>query len=397
MATNPLATSPHACQVAVVTPPGRGAVAGIMVSGSHARQIVGRLFVSAARRPLEEFPSNRIIVGRWQSAGNLAEGTPGEELVVSCRDEAHVEVHCHGGAAAVHSIVQSLVVEGCQCVPAAEWLRQCEPDWIVADARLALAQARTARVAAILLDQYRGAFSQAAGQALQQLAAGLPDAAIRQLQELLDWSLFGERLIRPWKIVLAGRTNVGKSSLINALLGYQRALVCHEAGTTRDILTDMTAMAGWPVELTDTAGLRTAETAIEFEGIRRAGQHAAAADLLLIVTDASQPWPDEDHPWASQIRPGTLLVHNKIDLVTATLADRPPGILTSALSGAGIAELIEAIAHCLVPRVPPPGTPLPFLPRHTAALTQAIDAIGAGDCSLAQCMLRQLLGPCSHS
>ena len=91
-------------------------------------------------------------------------------------------------------------------------------------------------------------------------------------------------------MVIAGPPNVGKSSLINALLGFQRAIVFDLPGTTRDVVTAVTALDGWPVELSDTAGLRSSDDPLELAGIEQAHRQAAAADCLLLVFDASQPW-----------------------------------------------------------------------------------------------------------
>ena len=137
---------------------------------------------------------------------------------------------------------------------------------------------------------------------------------------MLAWSNFGLRLINPWQIVLVGKTNAGKSSLLNALLGYQRSLVDHAAGTTRDVLTAVTAVDGWPVELADTAGSRAAASALESEGISRAAQRVASADLVLVVSDVSTAWSEEDDRWVRIAPHAPIIVHNKCDLVAVGAA-----------------------------------------------------------------------------
>ena len=289
-----------------------------------------------------------------------------------------MEVHCHGGAAAVQSIVGSLVAVGGKSVAADQWVVEQERDRLVADARRALPQARTRRCAAILLDQYRGVLSRAVVAARQSCVQQDHHTACQLLQELLDWSRFGQRLTQPWQIALIGPTNAGKSSLINALLGYQRALVCQQAATTRDILTDITAIDGWPVEVADTAGLRVAESHVESEGIRRARQRAAAADLVLLVRDASQPGEQEIAPWLAQLETPPLMVHNKSDLVNAIPPYFPSGIATSALTGAGLVELAQAISQRLVPTPPRPDTAIPFLLHHARQLSIALSGAAGG-------------------
>ena len=123
-------------------------------------------------------------------------------------------------------------------------------------------------------------------------------------------------------MVLAGRTNVGKSSLINALAGFERAIVSHQPGTTRDVVTTVTAIDGWPVQLADTAGLRLSDDELESAGVRLAVETVQSADLIIAVEDAAaanEP-PDTQHDDLSQTiaqlqrtRP-VIHVRNKIDL-----------------------------------------------------------------------------------
>ena len=119
-------------------------------------------------------------------------------------------------------------------------------------------------------------------------------AARRQIDDLLAHAATGLHLVRPWQVVVAGRPNVGKSSLINAIAGYQRAIVHSLPGTTRDIVSVQTALDGWPVEISDTAGLRRGSDPIEQAGIELAIDKIAAADLVVLVFDASSPWTDAD-------------------------------------------------------------------------------------------------------
>ena len=154
-------------------------------------------------------------------------------------------------------------------------------------------------------------------------------------------------MTRPWRIVLTGEPNVGKSSLLNALLGYERSIVFDQPGTTRDALRAITAIDGWPVELFDTAGLRTPGDSLEAAGLERAREQLAAADCVLHVTDASQVATVEP-------RRGAILVGNKSDLIDGPLCAawqqrHPGGILVSAKTGAGIDELCRILSGRLVP------------------------------------------------
>ena len=284
-------------------------------------------------------------------------------------------MHCHGGSASIARIESILVEHGCEVV---DWRRRVDnshDDPIRAAAFHALTKAETSQTAAVLLDQYQGALRRAVDSILASLAERDVAAAVEKIEAVLEWANFGRHLVEPWRVVLAGRPNVGKSTLINALVGYSRAIVHHVPGTTRDVLTATTAMEGWPVVLADTAGLRPTEHVIERAGVQLAEKQFEAADLVLLVSDASEPWSDEDSRLYRR-RATSLIVHNKIDLVKESRVseirdERPPGILASGLTGEGITELATAIGRCLVPCSPPPLTAVPFTEPQAAALRTA--------------------------
>ena len=226
-------------------------MATLRIEGPGAVAAVQAGFQARSGRPLAEYPSGQIVVGRF---GGL-DGRPGEEVVVCRRGEDVVELHCHGGLAAVAAIEETLVAAGCRPMTWREWVPTGPDEPIAAAAMVALAEARTQRTAAILLDQYHGALRRAMAEIQQAIDSGDVGSARRQSELLLSRAKLGQRLTRPWSVVLAGRSNVGKSSLMNALAGHQRAIVHPTPGTTRDAVTALTAIDGWPVELCDTAGL----------------------------------------------------------------------------------------------------------------------------------------------
>lgn len=367
-------------RVVQLTAPGRAAIATLLVEGPQAAEIVGRLFQPLSKQPLTEKslarqPLGRIVFGRWPT------GTAGEvvaEEVVVCRTAAdRVEIHCHGGLAAPRAITDSLMAEGCQQLDWRDWTRESLGNPFAADAEIALADAPTQRTARILLDQRRGALNAAFEELERALQAADESAATRLTQQLLARAAFGLHLAKPWRVVLAGRPNVGKSSLINALVGYERAIVHAAPGTTRDVVTALTAIDGWPIELADTAGMRAAGEQLEAAGIELARQQAAAADLLLLVFDRSSAWTAEDETLAANW-PASLVVHNKSDLPVHP-GPRPAGLAVSAHSGAGLAELAAAIVERLVPQPPTPGEAVPFLESHVALLTRIQDRLAAHD------------------
>ncbi len=428
----------------MLTPPGRGAVATVRVVGEGSAKIVGQCFVAGDGRRREDFPLGRVLYGRW--------GSPAGEEVVVCRrpvtwaslsetrgrvsekrghvEAAAIEIHCHGGSAAAQAIVQSLVERGVETVPVRE-LPSAEIDHlqtlrdppsapgIAREARNALALAPTLRTANILLEQWAGALANEAGQIVQLLSSEKTADAVRRVEGMLRWSSLGLHLATPWRVVLAGRPNVGKSSLINALLGYERSIVFDQPGTTRDVVTATAALDGWPVELTDTAGLRIADDrsstdALEVAGMAKALEQIAAADLLVLVFDAALPWSEEDEELVRS-HPRAVRVLNKCDLVVqaARLADLPltptlspegrggdetgssfgdgPLLRTSAITGEGIASLGRHIAARLVPDVPAAGAAVPFTQQHVELLIQALAAARLGEVGAAREFLTRLL------
>ncbi len=362
-----------ATQVVQLTPTGRGAVASLAVSGPMAAQWVGDLFHRQRTVALDREPCNKILYGRWLSAD------VGEEVVVCRRDHNRFEIHCHGGEAAAQAIIASLVERGCDVVDWRDWVRQVFADPIAAAARIALADVPTERTAAILCDQYAGALRRAIDEVSSAIATNDVASARQLVDALLAQSAVGLHLVHPWRVVLAGRPNVGKSSLINALVGYSRAIVHPTPGTTRDVVTADTAIDGWPIELADTAGLHASDDPIESAGIQLARQRLARADLVVLVSDISQSWSLVDKELMATW-PGAILVGNKSDLVerTSPSAEGQPMFPTSALTGQDVDRLALEIGRRLVAHPPAAGQAVPFLPRHVGTLERIRQALADG-------------------
>ncbi len=359
--------SGRACPPCVVllTPPGRGAVATLLVEGPGAVEAVEGVFRPSGGQALSSFEPDRLIFGHIG-------GPSGEEAVLRRRSPQSVELHCHGGLAAAAMVENALSERGCRPVAWRDWAAQAVDDPIQSAALVALAEARTARTAAILLDQYHGALRRAIQGIRHSLETGDLQGARREIDRLLRRASLGQHLTRPWQVVLTGPPNVGKSSLVNALLGYPRAIVDPLAGTTRDVVTATTALDGWPVEFSDTAGVRPSNTPLEEAGMLLAEEQAAKADLLVVVLDACRGRCAEQEGLVRS-RPDALVVYNKKDLVAEGDPRAYPGLLASAHSGEGILELAGAIWRRLVPDPPNPGDAVPC----TLPQTEWIEKIGA--------------------
>jgi tRNA modification GTPase len=389
--------------VSQLTPTGRGAIATVAVAGPMALDAVTRCFRARRGLDLRRARIGQIVLGTWHPPqANLRPSVAdapaaGEELIVCRIAEDRLEVHCHGGTAAAAAIIASLVQQGCEVV---EWQhaiqRPDETAW-QQSARVALASAATESVALHLLDQYEGALVRDVHQVIQLLESQSVAAATQRLEQILGLTEFGRHLLEPWQVVLAGPPNVGKSSLINALVGYQRAVVFDQPGTTRDVVAVRTAVAGWPIELCDTAGLRESADPLEVRGIGLARRQIHRSDLLVLVLDIHLPYDVvgrhlDDLPF-------DLLVINKCDQGSPQpLLDLIDGrvrqdlaLPTSALTGAGIESLLQAIAAQLVPNVPAAGTGIPYTAEQAECLRQAVQRLSSGANEDARLLLAQLL------
>ncbi len=308
---------------------GRGAISVVGVRGEESRKCIGQCFRPVNGRPFTDTSHRTIVYGIWISTN--------EDLIVLRTDEHAFEVQCHGGFAAVESVKTDLLAAGAiESDDDASWTFATNVHQ--AEVAIALESCLTQRTAKHLLQQF-----QLWGD------VDLSDTNVRQAA--LSFANFGMKLTSPWRIVLCGRPNVGKSSLINALSGFERAIVHPTAGTTRDLVSQNTAIDGWPVQLTDSAGIRDAGNEIEQAGIAKAREVIDSADLVIHVVDATEK--DGFDPSVSQNRAG-LIVVNKVDLCESPEPPNTdcPVVYLSAMTGQGLDELQSAISKALVPVVP---------------------------------------------
>lgn len=384
-----------AITAALLTPSGRGAVAVIRVHSSETAEsirgtsIVEAAFVTISGKPISQQPVGRLCYGHWVTDQSR------EDVVVCRTNKSTVEVSCHGGRAAVNRILDTLTTAGAAIV---DWQTQqaiiSSPfEREIADA---LAKATTARTAAVLLEQSAGRLNNA----LEQLLTLEPEAMTARLTELLNWSDFGQHLTQPWRVVIAGRPNVGKSTLINALLGYTRAIVFDQPGTTRDVVTGGTAFEGWPFQLADTAGIRHTDDELEQAGIKRARSTVESADLVCLLLDTSQPSTPADRELLAeftksidpQTRRSTIVVAHKADLPSQWTSSLPQKTLpVSSTTGAGVADLIAEIVRTLIPVTPESGTAIPISQRQIQWLRQAHHAATTGDATQAAASIERCL------
>jgi tRNA modification GTPase len=357
--------------VACLTPAGRAALATLSLHGPSAWEAVRSLFRT---RQGSQLPANPEEGRFW--LGRLGADVADDVVVAVKKAEPipWLEVHAHGGREVVRFLMELFTSRGLRECTWQEFVRRTEGNELCAAAAVALAEARTTRTAAILLDQYQGAFAQAVAAIRAALDRGEDGKASTQLADLANRASLGRHLTTPWHVVVAGAPNVGKSSLVNALAGYPRSVTSATPGTTRDVVTIGIAVDGWPIELADTAGQRMADSELEEEGIRRARETIAEADLCLWLLDGSaEPvWPEEK---AGPVR----MIINKTDLPAAWDWSRAIDALhVSARTGKGLDGLCAALSRWLVPNPPPPGAAVPFTPELANWVEEAQRNLAAG-------------------
>lgn len=343
-------------EVAILTPPGRSAIAMLVCCGEDVDMAVAEFFTPKSNRDLSSYSFGQIVFGSWSQPSGQS-----EDVVVCWKNESTIEVNCHGGIAAVDAIESNLNSKGFESISWKQWVESGDSDSICHKADELLAACSTLPTSLHMLDQQCGALSAELRAISELLSDHAVSKAVSRLQSLIASSHVGLHLVNPFEVVIAGLPNAGKSSLLNQILGYDRAIVAEVAGTTRDVLAGMTAINGWPVSIRDTAGIRQSEESIEQQGVHRSYDQVAMCDLVVWVDAINQDWVEPQ----VELSDSTIFVFNKSDLLTETevatsLRPRPAGVVTSAVSGKGLDDLLQQIIASLVPSMPVTGQPLVF-------------------------------------
>jgi tRNA modification GTPase len=390
---------------ALASAPGRAGVAVLRLSGPEAGPALMRL--AGVLPPPRLAARRRFVDPRTGEAidDGLALFFPGPR---SFTGEDVAELHVHGSRAVIAALIDALAaLPGMRFAEPGEFTRRAfehgKLDLTAAEGLADLVAAETAAQRRQALRQLEGALGRLyedwRGRLLRALAyfeaaidfpeEGLPDdlsqavrasaAALRAeiVRHLADGHR-GERLRDGVGVAIIGPPNAGKSSLMNALARRDVAITSAVAGTTRDIIEVALDLGGYPIVLADTAGLREATDSIEEEGVRRARARAAAADLRLLVLDATEPIPALPAEVADR---DTIVILNKVDLGigdTAERADRlgaGPALRLSVLTGSGMGELLGRLQKEVAARFAPGDAPLLTRARHREALAVCIGAL----------------------
>lgn len=409
----------------IATPHGAGGIGIIRVSGGDALGVARRVFRPAAGGTLGDIAPYTARYGHIVAA----DGTVIDECILlymraphSYTGEDTAELQCHGSAVVLREVLLRTWEAGARPAEAGEFTKRAflhgRLDLARAEGVMELIAAKSTRAAHAARERLAGAFSHAVMDirtqilgAVAHIEAGIDfpeddipaasaehlaaeiDAASAAVRRLLAGADTGRILREGVKTVIVGRPNVGKSSLLNALLGMERAIVTDVPGTTRDIIEEEISVAGIPLRLLDTAGLRAAEDAVEQIGVARTEQHLTDAELILAVFDASEPLTTEDHALLTRLSAAAadiIILCSKEDRPSVLSAEdfsavAAPVLRISAQEGTGLDALREEIAAHIVRRegdlsdgaLPNKEREIEALRRAEAHLTAAAETLAA--------------------
>lgn len=371
---------------AIVTPQGTGGISVIRLSGKDAIAIASGVFHKKSGKPLTDVKTHTIHYG------HIADPESREvidEVLVSimrsprsftCEDV--VEVSCHGGPLIAGKVLEAFLKSGARLAAPGEFTRRAfvngRIDLAQAEAVIDVINARTEEGLRCALWQLEGKLSEDINRLHEDVASALsnieayidfPDedldipvedikGTVHSAMARIDRLIEGYYRWRPFRegisTAIVGRTNVGKSSLLNTLVGEERAIVTPYPGTTRDIVDGMVNIHGIPLRLLDTAGLRMTQDIAEEEGIKRTHRSIEMAELILLVLDGSEPLTAEDkETLARTANKKRIVAVNKIDLgdqigKELDLPGDSPVVYISALKGEGIEELKKRIRELII-------------------------------------------------
>jgi tRNA modification GTPase len=395
--------------VAVATPPGRGAIGVVRLSGPRTQEILRQLVPGAARVPGVARVSRVLVV---DAAGRETNDDAVSLFFAAPRSytgEDVAEISAHGNPLLLEGIVRAAMRHGARLAEPGEFTLRAflngKRDLAQAEAVADLIEAATPAQARAAADQLHGtltgriaAIDTELFDLLARLEASLdfPDEGyhfvqpatiagrlsdvIGSIDVLLSDAARGRMLREGATVVIAGRPNVGKSSLFNALLGSDRAIVTPIPGTTRDLVAERVDVGGLALTLVDTAGARTTIDPIEREGVERSVRARAASSLVLVVLDQSEELADDDRRVLEATRGvPRLIVKNKSDLPDRCGTIDDGGVVAvSAQSGEGMPVVRAAIVRALTASEPLRDTPAITNVRHVALLRDAREALIRG-------------------
>ncbi len=392
---------------AFATPPGRSAIAVIRLSGPDVFAVTASVVTPFRAEPYRQ--------ARLAHACHPETGETLDEILYltyqeprSYTGEHLVEISTHGGLLAPAGVLSALLVAGARQALPGEFTRRAllngKLDLLQAEAVADLVDATAPAQRRAALEQLdRGLSERIAslrGEVLdlealvcydidfpEEDSGPVPaervrDAAHRveqRVEQLLSTAVEGERLREGAVAVVAGKPNAGKSSLFNALLGRERAIVTEVPGTTRDAIEAPASCDGFPFRLIDTAGLRESEDRVERIGIEVSWRYLAAADVVLFCIEAGRPAEHEERAFLEEIGVPVVVVRTKSDLVEGTWTPAANELVVSAQTGTGLPAIRKELARVAFTQLAHRGMVEPFVTRerHRVALQRSLDEVRA--------------------
>lgn len=395
---------------AIATPSGESAIALIRVTGPKC----GEIAVDAFQRKRNPEPRKAFHASYHSVSGDILDDVLYTyfQSPASYTGEDVLEVSCHGNPLIATRILEDLLARGCRQSEPGEFTRRAylngRMDLTQAEAVMELIRARSDRAIHVANKQLRGNFGRQLDSLKEQLLRTVatveayidfpdedlpPEQKQAELQSIRSVLAFCGRIIDSGKYaaflrdgvktLIMGEPNAGKSSLLNCMLGFERAIVSEEPGTTRDFIRERVVLEGHCIQLMDTAGLREAESGIEQLGIRKTVELAEEADLFLLVLDGSRPSPHlPDEVVAHLDDTNCIVVRNKSDLdqkcVLPEQLSHLPTVSLSALSGDGLGELKREIVTMIDAHLAQDQDDLILVnARHSAALRELSECLEA--------------------
>jgi tRNA modification GTPase len=405
---------------AISTPLGRNGIGIVRLSGREALKISDRIFISHKKKKIKHISSHKILYGHIVNPKNKEVV---DEVLVSVMKAPHtytrqdiVEINCHGGPAPLRRVLELALESGARLAEPGEFTKRAflsgRIDLVQAEAVLDVINALTEQSRMIAVEQLRGGLSrqiEAVREKLVELTAlveahidfpeediaplSLKDLKkravhIRQsLKRMIDGARYGRILREGLKTAIIGRPNVGKSSLLNALLEHDRAIVTEIPGTTRDVIEEYLNINGVPVRIMDTAGIREVTDIAEREGVKRSIAAMQDADMVLLLLDGSEVLHETDMELIEKSKSkNTILVINKTDLPQKVGAGLKPALAKSSIGdspivrisakqGTGLDELRNRITESIIASHAEAGAHIVTNIRHARALEKALSSM----------------------
>lgn len=405
---------------AIATGASLTAIGVIRLSGEGAIAAVDRVFCANSGKPLSKTADRKLVLGKLHDC----EGCVIDECLVtvsrapnSYTGEETAELQCHGSPLVLRLALESLFAQGARQALAGEFTKRAflngRMDLMGAEAVVDLINSETAAAAKNAVGQLSGALSRRIEQVYGSIADLLAhfqavvdypdedieptelDADLRtlrqaeaELQKLQDSFKNGRTMNSGLPTAILGRPNAGKSSLLNALLGYERAIVTDIPGTTRDTISERATLGDVLLRLTDTAGLRETADKVEAMGVERSREAMRAAELIFVLCDSSVPFTEEDAALLAEAEAAapTVLVWTKSDLPAAPLSPLlpeklPVEVRLSAVTGDGFDALRDAVGALFPPAAVPAGEILTNA-RQVDAVARARESVAAACAAL---------------